>query len=127
MEKVLRDEGLLKLKYSDLVAHLWNYDETGLSTSVTSTKVIVRRGDKHVVEVGSGPGRENITVLACGSAVGKMLPRYVVYKDKTGDPAWMENGPIGTRYTSSDYGWMEEAHSQNGFALSFCHLQNQCL
>ena len=53
LEEVLRDEGLLDLKYSDLAARLWNCDETGLSTSVTSTKVIVRSGDKHVVEVGS--------------------------------------------------------------------------
>ena len=37
---VLRDEGLLELKYSDLTARLWNCDETGLCTSVTSTKVI---------------------------------------------------------------------------------------
>ena len=122
----MRDEGLLDLKYSDLAARLWNCDETDLSTSVTSTKVIVRRGGKHVVEVGSGSGREHITVLASGSALGEKLPLYVVYKAKTADPACMENGPTGTRYTSSDSGWMEEAQFTEWFSSVFCQLQNQC-
>ena len=40
LEEVLRNEGLLKLNHSDLSACVWNCDETGLSISVTATKVI---------------------------------------------------------------------------------------
>lgn len=119
LQEVLTDEGVLQLPYSDLASRLWNCDETGLCTSVTSTKVIVRRGDKQVVEIGSGSGREHITVLTCGSAVGEKLPPYVIYKAKTADPAWMENGPLGTRYASSDSGWMEEAQFTEWFRSVF--------
>ena len=62
----------------------WNCDETGLCTctSVSSKRVICQRGVRVVSEIGSGSGRENITVLACGSAIGERIPDppYVVYK-----------------------------------------------
>ena len=107
LQEVLADEGLMLLPYGELAGRLWNCDETGLCTSVTSPKVIVRGGVRGVVEVGSGSGRDHITVLACGSAVDEKLPPYVVYKAQTIDPAWMEKGPPGARYVSSDSGWME--------------------
>ena len=58
-------------------------------------------------------------MLACGSSVGEKLPPHVVYKAKIADPAWMENGPIGTRYTSSDSVWMEEAQFTEWFCSVF--------
>ena len=41
---------------------------------------MARRGAKNVHEVGGGSGREYITILACGSAIGEKLPPYEVYK-----------------------------------------------
>ena len=62
-------------------------------------------------------------MLACGSAVGEKLPPYVVHKAKTADPAWMEKEQDIPAVTLD--GWKKH-DSQNGFALSFCQLQNQC-
>ena len=113
------DEGLLQLPYSDLASRIWNCDETGLCTPITSTEVIVRRGERDVVEIGSEFGRDHITVLACGSAVGEKLPPYVVYKAQTTDPPWMGNGPVGSRYASSDSGWMKESQFTEWFQSVF--------
>ena len=38
LEKILQEKGLLTLPYSELGRSLWNCDETGLCTSVTSKK-----------------------------------------------------------------------------------------
>ena len=62
-----------------------------------------------VSEIGSGYGRENITVLACGLAVGERLPPYVAYKAKALDEAWCANGAENARYTVNGSEWMDHA------------------
>ena len=119
LENILQEEGLLTLPYSELGRRLWNCDETGLCTSVTSKKVIVRKGQKDVYEIGTGSGRDNITVLACGSAIGERVLPYVVYKAKTTNPSWMEGGPHGCMFSVSNSGWMESAQFSEWFIQMF--------
>ena len=70
-------------------------------------KVIVRKDQKDVYEIGTGSGRDNITVLACGSAIEERVLPYVVCKAKTTNPSWMEGGPHGCMFSVSNSGWME--------------------
>ena len=51
---------------------------------VASGKILTGGGKKNVHETGGGSGRENITILACGSAIAEKLPLYIVYtKERT--------------------------------------------
>ena len=78
-------KGLLESNFADLGQRLWNCDETGICTSVVARKVIVKKSTRVVSEVGCSSGREHITALFCGSAIGERLPPYVVYKAETID------------------------------------------
>ena len=66
VEEVLSSAGL---DPSDpaTAAHLWNCDETAFCTSVSATKLVVRKGTKMVHEVGGGSGREYTTIHCAGS------------------------------------------------------------
>ena len=104
--------GLLDLSYADLGQRLWNCDETGICTSVSARRVLVKRGTRVVSEVVCGSGREHITTLFCGSAVGERLPPYVVYKGRQLTMA-------GRLYSVSSSGWMETPHFQEWFEKLF--------
>lgn len=69
-------------------------------------------------EVGCGSGREHITTLFCGSAVGGRLPPYVV-RAETIDSGWTVGGPPSTLYSVSSSGWMETPHIQEWFNKLF--------
>ena len=114
-----KTKGLLDLSYADLGQRLWNCDETGICTSVSARRVLVKRGTRGVSEVGCGSGREHITTLFCGSAVGERLPPYVVYKAATIDYGWTVGGPPHTLYSVSSSGWMETPHFQEWFEKLF--------
>ena len=94
-------KGLSSLNYRELGQRMWNCDETGISTSFASQKVLEKRGFRDVSEIGSGSGREYIANLFCGSAVGERLSPYVVYNAETLDPSWTVGWPQGTRYAVS--------------------------
>jgi len=74
---------------------------------------------KNVHETGGGSGREYITILACGSAIGEKLPPYIVYKGKHLMTNHTQGGPPGTRYSMSDSGWMEGANFIEWFRKIF--------
>ena len=94
----MSEEGVLDQSCNERGRRMWNCDETGLCTctSVSSNRVICQRGVRVVSEIGSGSGRENITVLACGSAIGERIPDppYVVYKAQNLDASWTADGPV---------------------------------
>lgn len=110
---------LIDMSWSELGRRLGNCDETGICTAVASRKLLARRGEKDVHEVGGGSGKDNITILACGSAIGERLPPHVVYKGKNLMSNHTQGGPPGTRYSMSDSGWMETANFHEWFAKVF--------
>ena len=73
---------------SDLEDRLWNCDETGVCTSVVSSTVLERRGAKWVHETTGGSGREINTIHVGGSASGRRLPSFIVYKGKHLYSSW---------------------------------------
>ncbi len=86
---------------------------------VASKKVLARRGEKNVHETGGGSGRDYITILCCGSAIGEKLVPYIVYKGKNLMTNHTQGGPPGTRYSMSDSGWMETANFREWFTKVF--------
>ena len=86
---------------------------------VASKRILAKRGEKNVHEVGGGSGRDYITMLGCGSAIGERLPPYIVYKGKNLMSNHTHGGPPGTRYSMSDSGWMEMANFREWFVKVF--------
>ena len=70
------------LSYSELRRRVWNADETGVCTMVSSRKILAKRGQRDVHETGGGSGRDYIIILCCGSAIGEKLQPFIVYKGK---------------------------------------------
>ena len=88
--------------------------------------MLAKRGDRTVHETGGGSGREFITILACGSAIGEKLPPYILYKGKYHQKRHMVGGPTDTLYSRSKSGWMESANFLEWFSNSFFPLLRKC-
>ena len=50
------------------VSRVWNSDETGFCLGATSKKILARRGDRSVHEIGGASYHQFITVNVCGNA-----------------------------------------------------------
>ena len=116
MQAIFEKYKLTELSYSELARRLWNCDETGVCTAIASKKVLAKRGEKNVHETGGGSGRDYITILGCGSAIGERLPPYVGKNLLANNT---QGGPPGTRYSMSDSGWMETANFHEWFLKMF--------
>ena len=47
-----------------------------------------------------------ITVVACGSATGQIIPLTVIFEVKRVNNAWTRNKLPGMTYGCSDFGWI---------------------
>ena len=86
---------------------------------VASRKILSKRGEKNVHETAGGSGRDYVTLLCCGSAIGEKLVPYVVYKGKNLMTNHTQGGPPGTMYSMSNSGWMETVNFREWFAKVF--------
>ena len=118
-QELFEKHKLDKMSHSERGRRLWNCDETGICTAVASRKILTKRGAKNVHETGGGSGREYITILTCGSAIGEKMPPYIVYKGTYHMQAHMRGDPPGTKYSRSESGWMESANFLEWFRTLF--------
>ena len=102
-----------------IATRLWNCDETAFCTSVSSKKLIARRGMKVVHEIAGGSGRQYITVHCAGSANGGRLPPFILYKGKNMYQRWMQGGPAAVVYGISESGWMDSDNFLSWFKKMF--------
>lgn len=103
----------------DYASRIWNCDETGFCLGATSKKILAKRGERCVHEVGGGSDHQFITVNACGNAAGIKLPPFILYKGKHLYSTWTNGGPAGTHYGVSESGWMEEINFLKWFEQQF--------
>lgn len=87
-------------------SHIFNYDETNLVDNAGVKKCIFKRGTKYPERI-QDSNKSCISLMFCGSAGGKMMPAYVVYKSEHLWSTWTEGGPKGTRYSRSKSGWFD--------------------
>ena len=121
VKSFLIDKGLLKRgrPVADFASRLWNADETGFCLGAASKKILARRGDRCIHEVGGASDHQFITVNACGNAEGLKLPPFILCKGKNLYTTWTHGGPAGAVYSTSQSGWMEEANYVNWFEKQF--------
>lgn len=58
---------------------IWNADESGFNNDSGSTKIVCKKGEAAKRQIG-GSGRQMTTILACGNAVGQVLPPTILHK-----------------------------------------------
>lgn len=75
---------------------IFNYDETNLSDDPGKKLCLFKRGVKYPERVRDF-SKSSTSLMFCGSATGKMLPPYVVYKSVHLYETWMQGGPPHTR------------------------------
>ena len=83
---------------------------------------MVKKGAKSPQYIIGGTGRENITVHACASASGQLLPPFILYTGRRLMLGYTQGGPLGMRYGVSPKGWMTETNYLDWFRNAFIPL-----
>lgn len=100
-------------------SRILNADETGVSLSPKSGKVLAPKGYKNVYVVKNGNEKENITVLIVMTAAGEICPPLVVYPYIRPPKAVVDSMPPDWILGKSETGWMRSdtffEYMSNGF------------
>ena len=67
--------------------------------------IVTKRGVKKVRYRSSGK-KGQVTIVACGNAAGQVIPPLVIFDTKNFNHAWTVNEVPGTKYGSSEKGWI---------------------
>lgn len=93
--KTLR-EVMGKLDIIDKPERIYNVDEKGCRLSLhRQPYVLAKTGSKRVHYRGKEHG-ENVTIVACGNAVGNVIPPMVLFKGKRMKQELADNLPVGS-------------------------------
>ena len=87
-------------------AQIYNVDETGMPLDHRAPRVVTKRGQKKVRCRTSG-NKSQITVIACVSATGQVVPPFVIFDAKSSNIEWRKGEINGTTYGLSDKGWVD--------------------
>ena len=98
---------------------IYNADETSFCLSGRPQNVISLKGSKAPQCMIGGTGRENITIQGCISAIGQLLPPYILYSGQHLMFDYTQGGPAGTCYGVSRKGWMTEVNFIDWFRNLF--------
>ncbi|CAH1246663.1 JRKL [Branchiostoma lanceolatum] len=102
---------------------IYNADETGMALDARRSRVIVPTASKRAPAVKSG-SRDHITVMACVSAGGGVIPPMIVYDRALPSGLFSDGGPSGAVYAHSDSGYMTRELFEKWFFCIFlphCH------
>lgn len=113
------EKTLTSLNLHDKPQQIFNLDETSFSTDPTRIKGVTGKGQK-AHRIIQGSGKENISVLGCVSADGRLLPPLIIFKGQNLWSSWKGTKDIpGTTYACSEKGWMLTSIFNDWFA-NFC-------
>ena len=94
----------------DLMDHperIYNMDETGMPLDPPTPRIVAKRGQKKVRSRTSGK-KGQVTVIACGNAVGQHILPLVIFDAAKLNALWTKGEVPGTRYGVSSRGWVEQ-------------------
>ena len=111
---------LTKHNFSGEPWKVYNVDETGMPFDPRKLRVVTKVGTKKVRVMGSG-NKHQITVVACGSATGHIIPLMVIFQSKNLKREWLNNEVAGTVYATSDTGWISAPLFSNWFDHFLMH------
>jgi len=100
LESTLKDNGLLHSP-----SQIYNVDESGMPLDPKAPNIVAETGTKKVRYRCTGRKRQ-ITIVACGNAVGQIIPPTIIYEGKKMNHSWTNGEVPGTMYGCSDKGWI---------------------
>lgn len=101
LKEMLKKHGLFNCP-----SRIYNMDESGVSLDHKPPKVVALKGAKKVHCRTSG-NKAQITILACASAAGNVIPPMVIFQGKHLNPEWTKGEVPDTLYGLSDNGWTD--------------------
>ena len=87
-------------------SQIYNMDESGMPLD-HKPRVIARRGMKKVYCRTSG-NKAQITIIACASAAGIILPPMVIFNGQRFNPEWSAGEVSNTLYGMLEKGWTDQ-------------------
>ncbi|XP_066267463.1 putative uncharacterized protein DDB_G0271982 [Branchiostoma lanceolatum] len=123
------DELLTKHSLHQRPFLVYNADETGMELDARRSRVVVPTASKRAPAIRSG-GRDHVTVMACVSAAGAVLPPMVIYDKNLPSGRFSEGGPPGAVYAHSASGFINRELFQEWFFKIFvphCHQSRPIL
>ncbi|XP_065896174.1 uncharacterized protein [Dysidea avara] len=82
---------------------IYNVDESGVPLDPKAPNVVTKTGAKKVRYRSTGT-KGQITIVACGSATGQVIPPTIIFEAKGVNHAWTSGGLPGMTYDYSDSG-----------------------
>ena len=83
---------------------IYNVDETGMPLNHRPPNVVAKCGQKN-----STGDKSQVTVVGCVSAVGQVIPPYIIFDAASLNVDWTKNEVLGTTYGTcmSSKGWID--------------------
>ena len=70
--------------------------------------------------------KKTISVMFCGSAIGEMLPPFIIYQGKNMWDRWCHGGPKGSMFANTTNGWFDVCTFSEWFHKLFLkHVQEK--
>lgn len=95
-------------------SNILNYDETNCSDDPGTTKALFRRGVKYPERILNST-KGCISIMFSGTADGKCLAPYIVYKAENLYDEWVLGGPDNARYNCTRSGWFDAVMFEDFF------------
>ena len=90
------------LGVKNIPGRLWNIDETSISLDHNPPKILAhRRQQATATTAGRSP---NTTLIAAASALGEVLPPYLIFKGERVTERMRKGMLLGTQFHESDIG-----------------------
>ena len=117
LELILRKNDLL-----DRPQHIFNIDETGISTEHQPPKIVCSK-DTNAQAVTS-PRSTLVTIFARGNAIGNSIPPYFVFAGKRWNPEFLQDACVGSSGEMTKNGWSNTEVFQNYVTKHFVKYAN---
>ena len=85
---------------------IYSVDKTGMPLDHRHPKTVTTRGQRKIRCRASG-NKFQITVIACVSAVGQVIPPFVIFDSKSLNQQWTTGEVPGSIYGLSSSGWVD--------------------
>ena len=92
-----------KYKLLEKPHRIFNVDETGISTEHIPPKIVASRGSTPLAMVSSRSA--TTTIISTVSAIGQVLPPYIIFKGKRKCDDLLAGALPGTQAMMSEMGW----------------------
>ncbi|XP_067929421.1 uncharacterized protein [Watersipora subatra] len=86
--------------------HIYNVDETGLTTAHKPPKILADKKSKQVGQLTSAERGTLVTFVGCINALGNAIPPFMIFPRVHFKPTMINGAPSGTSGAAQPTGWM---------------------